>query len=394
MGHIERRVCFLDVRRVLNPLASVLVVPPTSAHSSPFAAASLSREVAGAWPGGWIGGHAPGVLLATLIALAATSLGSLPALQSRGLGALTLAILFGMAAGALLPARLDARAAPGLDLTRQKLLRLGIILYGLRLTFQDIAAVGAAGLVLDALVVASTFGLACWAGLRLFKLERGTAMLIGAGSAICGAAAVLATQPVVKGRADQVAVAIATVVAFGTLSMFLYPVAFAWLQQAWPGLVDARGYGLFVGATLHEVAQVVVAGSAAGPQAADSAVIVKMVRVMMLAPFLILLSAWLARKDAPDAGAARKVAVPWFAVAFVAMAGVNSLGVMPEPLRAAGAALGMFVLAMAMAALGACTRVGAIRRAGARPLALAAGLLVWLVAGGALMGVAVHALLG
>ncbi|VFR54665.1 Putative membrane protein YeiH [plant metagenome] len=385
-------------RRALNPLASVLVVPPTSAHSSPFATASLPRQGAGAWLGGWIAGCAPGVLLAAFIALAATTLGSLPALQSRGLGALTLAILFGMAAGALLPARLDARAAPGLDATRQKLLRLGIILYGLRLTFQDIAAVGAAGLVLDALVVASTFGLACWAGLRLFKLERGTAMLIGAGSAICGAAAVLATQPVVKGRADQVAVAIATVVTFGTLSMFLYPVAYAWLQQAWPGLLDARSYGLLAGATIHEVAQVVVAGSAAGPQAADSAVIVKMVRVMMLAPFLILLSAWLARKDAPETdsgtGTARKVTVPWFAVAFVAMAGVNSLGVMPEPLCAAGAALGMFVLAMAMAALGACTRLGAIRRAGAKPLALAAGLLVWLVAGGALMGVAVHALLG
>jgi uncharacterized integral membrane protein (TIGR00698 family) len=209
---------------------------------------------------------------------------------------------------------------------------------------------------------------------------------------------------VVKGRADQVAVAIATVVTFGTLSMFLYPVAYAWLQQAWPGLVDARSYGLFAGATIHEVAQVVVAGSAAGPQAADSAVIVKMVRVMMLAPFLILLSTWLARKDAPDTGSvtgsvtgtgpASKVTVPWFAVAFVAMAGVNSLGVMPEPVRAVGAELGMFVLAMAMAALGACTRLGAIRRAGAKPLALAAGLAVWLVAGGALMGVVVHALLG
>lgn len=374
--------------------------PSSSAHASSFAAASLPRQGAGAW----IAARGPGLLVAAVIGLAATSLGSLPALQSRGLGALTLAILFGMAAGALLPASLDARAASGLDFTRQKLLRLGIILYGLRLTFQDIAAVGAAGLVLDALVVASTFGLACWAGVRLFKLERGTAMLIGAGSAICGAAAVLATQPVVKGRADQVAVAIATVVTFGTLSMFLYPVAYAWLQQAWPGLVDARSYGLFAGATIHEVAQVVVAGSAAGSQAADSAVIVKMVRVMMLAPFLILLSAWLARKDAPDtgsvtgsgsgSGAGSKVTVPWFAVAFVAMAGVNSLGVMPEPVRAVGAELGMFVLAMAMAALGACTRLGAIRRAGAKPLALAAGLLVWLVAGGALMGVVVHALLG
>ena len=106
-------------------------------------------------------------------------------------------------------------------LLKQILLRAGIILYGLRLTFQDIAGVGLHGVLLDALMLASTFGLACLLGTRLFGLDRTTTLLIGAGSSICGAAAVMATEPVVRGRAEQVAVAVSTVVVFGTLGIFL-----------------------------------------------------------------------------------------------------------------------------------------------------------------------------
>ena len=119
--------------------------------------------------------------------------------------------------------RMAAVAADGVAFSKQALLRVGIVLYGLRLTFQDIANVGVAGVIIDALMLSSTFALSWWVGTRIFGLDRKTALLIGAGSSICGAAAVMATEPVVRGRAEQVTVAVSTVVVFGTLAIFLYP---------------------------------------------------------------------------------------------------------------------------------------------------------------------------
>src|SRR5690606_6967725 len=153
--------------------------------------------------------------------------------------------------------RLAPASAAGVGFARHWLLRAGIVLYGLRLTFQDIGRVGTAGVLIDVLVVATTFGLACGLGMRVFRMEREAAMLIGAGSAICGAAAVMAAEPVVRGLPAQVTVAVSTVVVFGTLAMFLYPVLYhAGVAQGWLTM-DARSYGLFTGATVHEVAQVV-----------------------------------------------------------------------------------------------------------------------------------------
>ena len=151
-----------------------------------------------------------------------------------------------------------------------------------------------------------------------------------------------------------------------------------------------HAFGVYIGSTIHEVAQVVAAGSAVGGAAADTAVIAKMVRVMMLAPFLLGLSAWLARH--PDAaqravGAAdqraSRVTVPWFAVGFVAVVGLHSLLDLPAPVTAAATALDNLLLATAMAALGLTTQVSAIRKAGLRPLLLGLGLFGWLVVGGA-----------
>ncbi len=192
---------------------------------------------------------------------------------------------------------------------------------------QDIAALGWQVLALDVFIVASTFTLAVLLGQRWLGLDRRTAALIGAGSAICGAAAVLASAPVVRARAHDVGVAVATVVVFGTLGMALYP----WLGQwLWPdGLETALGYGIYTGATVHEVAQVVVAGSAVSAAAAHTAVITKMLRVLLLAPFLLLLSWWLGR--VPQGAAARQpLAVPWFALGFLAVVGLHSSGLLPE----------------------------------------------------------------
>jgi len=335
----------------------------------------------------------PGLLLAAAVAAVATALGRMAWLQSHGLSALTLAIVIGLVAGNLLPAPALAASDPGLALAKQRLLRAGIVLYGLRLTFQDIGHVGLAGVAIDAAVLCSTFALACTLGPRLFGLDRTTSMLIGAGSSICGAAAVLATEPVVRGRPEQVAVAVATVVGFGSLAIFLYPALYHLVAAVHP--LSATSYGLWAGSTIHEVAQVVAAGHAVGDAAADTAVIAKMVRVMMLAPFLVALSAWAARSRPAASGQPRpSIAIPWFAFGFVALAGLRSLDVLPRAALAAAGHVDVALLAVAMAALGLTTRLSAIKAAGLAPLGLGAALAAWLAAGGAAINAGVAALAG
>lgn len=334
----------------------------------------------------------PGLALTLALAVGAGWLADVPALSQMGVSALTLAIVGGMILGNTLYPVLAPACHPGIGFSKAKLLRLGIILYGFKLTFQDIASVGMTGITIDALVLTSTFMLAFWIGHRKLGMDEQSVILIGAGSSICGAAAVLATEPVLKAHAEKVTVAVATVVVFGTLGMFLYPVLYSLVK---PLGLSEFAYGIFTGSTVHEVAQVVAAGRAVSEVAATSAVITKMIRVMMLAPFLIILAAWLMRRHSggSQAGAKRRIAIPWFAVAFVAMAGFNSLHLLPQAVVAQLVALDNLVLAMAMAALGLTTHASAIRQAGARPLLLATILFGWLLTGGALINYGVTWLL-
>ncbi len=324
---------------------------------------------------------APGLGLCTAIAAVASTLAAQPWAAAHSVSALTLALLLGMAVGhTSWHARTGAATGPGIELARQRLLRLGIVLFGLRLSVQEVALVGPAGFAIDAAVIVSTLLIAWFVGTRWLGLSRESALLIGAGSAICGAAAVLAAEPVLRARAEQVAVAVATVVVFGTAAIFLYPVL-AQLDApgGWiPG--GTRGFGIYIGSTVHEVAQVVAAASAIDPGAVQTAVIAKMLRVMMLAPVLLAL-AWLLQRG--RAGA--RVRVPWFAFGFIAVVLINSTGGLPGPARAWVDRLDTFMLCAAMAGLGVATHVRTVRAAGARPLALALLLFVWLIAGGAML---------
>lgn len=337
-----------------------------------------------------------GLLLTAAVAGASMLAVTLPWMQAHGLSALTLAIVLGMLVGNTVYPRIGGACGPGVGYAKHWLLRAGIVLYGARLTFQDIGHVGAAGLLIDLLVVCSTFALAWWAGTRWFGMEREEALLIGAGSSVCGAAAVMAAEPVVRGRAAQVAVAVATVVVFGTVSMFLYPLLYDLARDAGWSWASERAYGLFAGSTIHEVAQVVGAGHAVGQQAADSAVIVKMVRVILLAPGLVLLSALLARGKArgQTADEAVRIVVPWFAFGFIGVIALHSLPVWPQPLVGAVVGVDNVLLAMAMAALGLTTHASALRQAGLKPLLLAAVLFGWLLTGGLAINLGVSALFG
>jgi uncharacterized integral membrane protein (TIGR00698 family) len=337
----------------------------------------------------------PGLALTAAIALLATALGATSWFMSHGLSALTIAIVLGIVLGNTIYPRLAPQGGEGVAFSKQTLLRAGVVLYGLRLTLHDIGHVGVAGVVIDALVILTTFGLAQALG-HMIGLDHTSRSLIGAGSAICGAAAVMATEPVVRARPEQVAVAVSTVVVFGTLSMFLYPALYT-LNLHWSLLpTGADAFGVYAGSTIHEVAQVVAAGRQVSADTANTAVITKLVRVMMLAPFLIGLSAWLMRgkasvaKPSADATAgtapvpvaAQKLPVPWFAFGFIAVVVFNSLALLPQHLVSEAIQLDTLLLAMAMGALGLCTHIGAVRQAGFKPLLLAGMLFVWLIVGG------------
>ncbi len=333
-----------------------------------------------------LGRLGPGVVLSAMLAVLAMGLESLPGMRSHAVGALTAAIALGVAFGNTGYRRLQHTAAAGVNFSRQTLLRAGVILYGLRVTLHDVGQVGPAAILIDVLVIASTFGIALWFGTRILRLDRVTATLVGAGSAICGAAAVMATEPVVRARAEQVTMAVSTVVIFGTLATVLYPALYA-IAHGGPLHIEAGAFGVYAGSTIHEVAQVLAAARAVNEQVANTAVITKMVRVMLLAPFLLGLAAWTGGQDRSR----RRIAVPWFALAFIGMVVINSLVAPSATVLRIATGVDTFLLAMAMAALGLTTHFSAVRAAGARPLLLGAVLFAWLILGGGAINLLVTA---
>lgn len=335
----------------------------------------------------------PGVALAGAIAFAAAALGNVPAVADLGLGALTLAIIVGIAIGNTFYPSLHSRCDEGVQFAKQKLLRLGIILYGFRLTFQQVMDVGLSGVVIDVVMLTSTFLLASYIGSRLMGIDRKTSWLIGAGSSICGAAAVLATAPVVKAESSKVAVAVATVVIFGTLGIFLYPVIWHEVARHLPG-VSLSQFGVYTGSTMHEVAQVVAAGHAVSPETESAAVIAKMLRVMMLAPFLLILSIVVSRQVGSDTPTRQPIVFPWFALLFILVALFNSLHLLPVSWVAAINAVDNVLLATAMAALGMTTRISQLLKAGLRPFLLGLMLFAWLVIGGGTLNLMIHHWMG
>ncbi len=337
----------------------------------------------------------PGIILAGILTAIAIYLGEQPWFMDVGLGALTLAILLGILVGNTVYPAASQSCDTGIKFAKHYFLRAGIILYGFRLTFQQITDVGATGLLIDALTLTSTFLLAYWLGKKVFGLDDETTLLIGAGSSICGAAAVMATEPVVKASASKVAVAVSTVVIFGTICIFVYP----WLYQlnihfGWFPMTQET-FGIYIGSTVHEVAQVVAAGHTIGPEAENASVIAKMLRVMMLAPFLIILSAFLSRKAAKKKGLQAqksKITIPWFAVIFILVAAFNSFNLLPQVLVQQIITLDTILLAMAMVALGLTTHVSAIRQAGIKPLLMALILFIWLIVGGLLINIIIQSI--
>ena len=302
------------------------------------------------------------------------------------LSPLTIAILLGIVLGNSIYPKIAAHTEKGINFAKKTLLRLGIILYGFRLTLQDIGYVGVNAIVCDAIMLLSTFFITLWLGVGYLKMDKQTVYLTGAGCSICGAAAVMAAGPVVKAESHNISVAVAVVVIFGTLAMFIYPFMYPYVQT----VMNPHQFGIYIGSSVHEVAQVYAAGGSISPAVADTAVIAKMIRVMMLAPFLLGLS-WILMKQQGDLQQ-HKMDIPWFALLFIFSAILNSFALLPENVVRLIVEIDELLLIAAMTALGLTTHISAVKQAGVKPLILGSLVFLWLIAGGFAVNMAVGAL--
>lgn len=288
---------------------------------------------------------------------------------------LTWAMLLGMVCGNSFYHSIEPKIAEGVVFTKKIVLRCGIVLFGFRLTFQDISQVGVSALLSDAVVLILTFLLTCWVGIKWLKMDRQIVQLTAAGCSVCGAAAIMAAEPIVKAPSYKVSVAVSLIVIFGTLSMFFYPMLYPPLAD----YVSDHLFGIYIGSTVHEVAQVYAAGENINPLVAETAVISKMLRVMMLAPLLFGLSYFLRKEPSAQQG---KIVIPYFALLFIAVAIFNSFNFLPRSVVNFFIELDSFLLMMVMAALGLTTNIKSIKQAGGKPLLLGGIVWLWLVIGG------------
>ncbi len=320
-----------------------------------------------------------GVLLITLFSCAAFYIGDMSFVKNLSLSPMIVGIVLGMLYANSLRNNLPDTWVPGIQFCSKRVLRIGIILYGFRLTFQDVTAVGVPAICVDAIVVTVTILGGMLIG-RMLKMDRELTLLTSVGSGICGAAAVLGAESAIRTQPYKTAVAVSTVVIFGTIVMFVYPVLYR------NGVFDLspEEMGIFTGATVHEVAHVVGAGNAMGKAVSDPAIIVKMIRVMMLVPVLLVISYAMARAAVAGGGtkSGGKVSMPWFAILFLVVIGFNSFNLLPADVVGFINNFDTFLLTMAMTALGAETSIDKFRKAGFKPFLLALILFVWLIGGG------------
>ncbi|MDQ6957154.1 MAG: YeiH family protein [Mariprofundaceae bacterium] len=320
-----------------------------------------------------------GILFVTLFALAATQISQWQWVHQWGISPLIIGIVLGIFYANTLHHRMPEAWLPGISFTARRILRLAVMLYGFYITLQEVMMIGWIGFATASIVVVSTLSIAYIVGVHVLGMDKQTTILTGAGSAICGAAAILAFEPVLKAKGHQTASAVATVVVFGTLAMLIYPLVY----QLGILNLDAHGWGIYIGATVHEVAQVVGAASDISQTVSNDAVIVKMTRVMLLVPALLFVGWWWSKygnsdyKDTHEA-----LTIPWFALGFLTVVGFNSFHLLPTSWVMMLQHLDQFLLTMAMTALGMETSLDKLKGVGIKPFILAMVLFIWLMMGG------------
>jgi uncharacterized integral membrane protein (TIGR00698 family) len=317
------------------------------------------------WSALHIRGIGPGLLLACIVAGAAYALRQLPGMATCS--PMILAIVIGIAFHNLVGT--PAWAKQGVTFSMRRLLRAAIILLGLQLTIAQVIEVGGRGIGIIAATLVTTFAFTVWMG-KLLGVDRKLAQLIAAGTSICGASAVIATNTVTNAPDEDVAYAVACVTVFGSVAMFAYPLL--------PGLLhlDPHAFGLWSGASIHEIAQVVAASFQDGQKAGEFGTIAKLSRVMLLAPMVIALGLIANRSGSnahrgADASSARPP-MPWFVLGFVALVGVNSVVSIPAEAKVWIVAATTFLLSVALAAMGLETDIRKLTAKGFRPALLGA----------------------
>jgi len=304
----------------------------------------------------------PGLVIAGLVALAASWLA-----EHYATPVMLFALLLGIAVNFLSQ---DERCRPGLEFASRNVLRVGVALLGARITFDQVQSLGAGAIALTATAVILTilFGIAL---ARAAGLPRQFGVLTGGAVAICGASAALAIASVLPRGPEHERDTIMTVVAvtaLSTIAMVLYPVLAAAIG------FDEHTAGVFLGATIHDVAQVVGAGYSVSTVAGDTATIVKLFRVALLLPVVLVISFVLQRsmiRSTP--GAERPPLLPMFLVGFAALVVVNSFGLLPVVVTHGLQEASRWCLVLAIAALGTRTSLGDLARVGWRPVAIVVG---------------------
>ena len=326
----------------------------------------------------------PGLVLIAIIVLISTVLAKMGVGQAYGLSPLIFSILLGMLVGNTFFNRISQPTFHGVSFAKSKLLRLGIILYGFHLTISQVWSLGLQAILIDAIMLVSTFILTYWLGVKVLKMDKDTSILTGAGCSICGAAAIMATASVARAKTAAITQAVTVVVLFGTLAIFVYPILFPILTN----YISASAFGVYVGSSVHEVAQVVAIAKVLGEDVADTAILAKMVRVIMLAPFLFVISFIFYRKNKKNTDVnnnedgPQRFLLPWFAVWFLGMIVLNSILPLPQSLVNSILFIDNILLMMAMAALGLSTQFSTFRAAGPRSFVLGLIVFIWLIVTG------------
>ncbi|WP_347354359.1 YeiH family protein [Intrasporangium sp.] len=312
----------------------------------------------------------PGLLVVAGIAVCATYLGSLAPIVG---GPVAGVVIGGVVSQVV---RVPDRLAAGIRFCAKTVLQLAVVVLGFRLSLAQIAQVGASSLptMVGTLVICLV---ACYYVGRLLGIDGDLRTLIGVGTGICGASAIAAVAPVVRARNNDIAYAISTIFLFNVTAVLLFPPLGHLLGMS----QDA--FGLFAGTAVNDTSSVVAAATVFGNEAGDHAVVVKLTRTLMIIPVSLGLSVLVARRDHGQrpggllAKVPKKRLVPWFLVGFLVAAALNSLGLVPggmqDPLQFAA----VFLITMALTAIGLTTDLAALRRAGFRPLLL--GAVLWVV---------------
>lgn len=310
---------------------------------------------------------APGMLTSAIVAGAAAFLS-----EHYGAPVMLFALLLGMALNFLSD---EGKSKPGIEFTAREVLRLGVALLGLRLTMAQMAALGWKPVAMVVVIVVVTITLSVLAA-RVLGFNKLFGLLTGGATAICGASAALALAAALPAHPQKERATLFTVIgvsALSTLAMIAYPMIARLFE------LDPQAAGIFLGGTIHDVAQVVGAGYSMSRETGDAATVVKLMRVAMLLP-VILFAAMVARAQGAQPGQARPPLLPWFAVGFFVLACINSTGVVPQALQQAGNDASRWCLVIAISALGMKTRLKELASVGIKPVALMVGETVFLAA--------------